>query len=222
MDEIENQETGQEEGTDINSLLPVLEKGVEETQQKEESTDINSVQQELKEENMLREVKTPQKEKTASKSRSKQRLVTQWFYRSKDIPSDKKAGFKDTTQDIEIVPSEEVNIEAVTAPSDIEIVPSEDVKIEAVTAPSEYDERRNQQFELNTEARDTLEAALIGRGAEEIVVNHGVQVTVSDMETVKGKQWFRQTLVDAYYNILEQRSLLTPGMPKMKAVSTYF
>ena len=249
VDEKENQETGKEEGTDINSLTSVLEMGVEETQQKEEGTDINrltsvlemgveetqqkdkvtdinTVQQELKEENMKGEVKTLQKEKTVSKSRGKQRLVTQWFYRTKDIPSDKKAGFKDTTQDIQTVPNEEVSMEAVTAPSNTETVPSEDEKIEAVTAPSEYDdskyESRNQQFELNAEARETLEAALTGRGAEEVVVNHGVQVTVSDMKTAKGKEWFGQTIVDAYYNILEQRSLLTPGMPRMKAVSTYF
>ena len=214
-----------EEGTDINRLTSVFEIGVEETQQKDEVTDIITVRQELKEENMMGEVKTLQK-KTVSKSRGKQRLVTQWFYRTKDIPSDKKAGFKDTTQDIQTVPNEEVSMEAVTAPSNTETVPSEDEKIEAVTATLEYDdskyESRNQQFELNAEARETLEAALTGRGADEIVVNHGVQVTVSDMKTAKGKEWFGQTLVDAYYNILEQRSLLTPGLPRMKAVSTYF
>ena len=154
-------------------------------------------------------------QKPAKKGRGKQLLVTQWFHRTgatvmtgeKSITTEKQPDSPISTSTSETTGERHRGLESSFR--------------EENTAQENPVSRSGEIFVLNMEAKNKFKAAIEGK-ADEVVVNHGVQVTVEDLKTTPGEEWFGQTIVDAYYNILEQRGSCTPELPAVKAVSTYF
>ena len=180
-------------------------------------------------------------QKPASKGRGKQLLVTQWFRRTgatvmtgeKSITTEKPPDSPISTQwfcrtGATVMTGEksittEKQPDSPVSTTGVMQRGQESSFSEENTAQENHNpvSRSGEIFVLNTEARNKFKAATAGKDTD-VVVNHGVQVTVEDLKTTPVGEWFGQTIVDAYYNILEQRSSCIPELPAVKAVSTYF